>query len=201
MLMVCSVYDTDLNDAQWLAIAGLIPPAKSGGRPRTTDIRATVNAILFLVRSGCHWRTLDPIPQFPPWQTVYTYFAAWRRKWVWQKIHYHLYRLARVAVQRTSEPSLVVIDTQSIKTTKMAAIKSRGYDGGKKVKGRKRVLVVDVEGNLIDGSVVRANMHDTKAGQKALINIATRQKKRTTKKVLAAKGSQGPNFGRWVKRN
>jgi putative transposase len=196
-----AIYDSDLTDAQWGSIASLIPPAKAGGRPRTTDMRATVNAIFFLVRSGCHWRTLDPIPQFPPWQTVYTYFGAWRSRGIWKKIHYHLYQQARVAMERTPEPSLLVIDTQSIKTTKMAAIKSRGYDGGKKVKGRKRVMVVDTQGFLVDVSVVPANMHDTKAGRRVLIKVAKRQKKkRTIKTVLADKGFRGIPFSTWVKK-
>jgi putative transposase len=104
-------------------------------------------------------------------------------------------------MERTPEPSLLVIDTQSIKTTKMAAIKSRGYDGGKKVKGRKRVMVVDTQGFLVDVSVVPANMHDTKAGRRVLIKVAKRQKKkRTIKTVLADKGFRGIPFSTWVKK-
>ena len=160
-----------------------------------------VNAILFLVRSGCHWRTLDPISCFPPWETVYRYFAEWRRRGVWKKIHYHLYERVRQTVEhRAPQPSALVIDSQSIKTTKMAAVASRGFDGGKKVKGRKRVLVVDTLGLLVDGAVVPANTHDTKGAQTALAKVAQRQKEKTVKAVFADKGFQGASFAGWVKK-
>jgi len=198
--MICSSFDTDLTDDQWELIAPMLPKAKTGGRPRTTDLRSIVNAILFLLKEGCRWRTLEALSGFPPWETVYGYFVAWRRKGIWRKIHYAMYEQVRVTLEgREAQPSAVVIDSQSIKTTKMASIKSRGYDGGKKVKGRKRVLVVDTLGLLVDGSVVPANMHDTKGGEKALAKVAKWQKLRRIKKVYADKGFQGPTFASWVK--
>jgi putative transposase len=180
-------FDTDLTDDQWFAVAHLIPKAKFGGRPRKTDMRSVVNAILYVVKEGCRWRSLDPIPQFPPWETVYGYFRDWRHKAIWRKIHYHLYGRVRVEVEkRNPQPSAVVIDTQSIKTAKMAAIKSRGFDGGKRVKGRKRVLVTDTLGLLVDVSVVPANTHDTVAGQKVLTKVAKRYKKKGTIQTIFA---------------
>jgi putative transposase len=86
-------YDTDLSDEQWVLIAPLLPPAKSGGRPRTTNLRQTVDAILYLVKTSCHWRLLPK--EFPPWRTVYEYFIAWRDRGVLVRIQRNLYHRCR----------------------------------------------------------------------------------------------------------
>lgn len=201
---ICSLfvrmYETSLTDAHWALIAPFIPPPKTGGRPRTTDARAVVDAVLYLLKTGCQWRQLPK--DFPPWQTVYRFFTTWRRKGVWRKLHYHLYEKVRVTIQkRHPQPSLLVIDSQSVKTGKNASIKSRGYDGGKKVKGRKRHMVVDTEGLLVDVSVTPANMHDTKGGQKALLKVAKRRKfVKRVKRILGDKGYQGSPFSDWVRK-
>jgi putative transposase len=108
-------YPTDLSEAEWTILAPLIPTAKPGGRPRTTDMREVVNAILYSLRSGCQWRMLPK--EFPPHQTVYHYFRTWRRAGVWERIHDTLRGDLREASGRTREPSAGIIDSQTVKTT------------------------------------------------------------------------------------
>jgi putative transposase len=108
-------YPSDLTDAEWQIIEPLIPPAKPGGRPRTTDIRQVLNATFYLLRGGCAWRMLPH--DFPPWQSVYDYFRRWRRDGTWQHIHDTLRREVRQAAGREPEPSAGILDSQSVKTT------------------------------------------------------------------------------------
>src|SRR5262245_2782035 len=108
-------YPTDLTDAEWTIVAPLIPAAKPGGRPRTTDMREVVNATLYILRSGCQWRMLPT--DFPPHQTVYDYFWTWRRTGVWERMHDTLRGDLREAAGRTREPSAGIIDSQTVKTT------------------------------------------------------------------------------------
>src|ERR671939_1059322 len=108
-------YPTDLTDTEWAILLPLIPTAKPGGRPRTTDMREVVNAILYSLRSGCQWRMLPT--DFPPHQTVYHYFRTWRRAGVWERMHDTLRGDLREASGRTREPSAGIIDSQTVKTT------------------------------------------------------------------------------------
>ena len=108
-------YPTDLTDMEWTILAPFIPAAKLGGRPRTTDMREVVNAILYSLRSGCQWRMLPQ--EFPPPQTVYHYFWTWRRAGVWERMHDTLRGDLREASGRTREPSAGIIDSQTVKTT------------------------------------------------------------------------------------
>jgi putative transposase len=108
-------YPTDLTEAEWTLLAPLIPTAKSGGRPRTTDMREVVNAIFYVLRGGCQWRLLPT--EFPPHQTVYHYCWTWRRAGVWERMHDTLRGDLREASGRTREPSAGIIDSQTVKTT------------------------------------------------------------------------------------
>lgn len=108
-------YPSDLSDAEWQIVEPLIPPAKHGGRPRTLDMRQVLDAIFYLVRTGCAWRMLPH--DFPPWQSVYDYFRRWRKDGTLQRIHDTLRRDVRVAAGREPEPSAGVLDSQSVKTT------------------------------------------------------------------------------------
>ncbi len=193
------MYDTDLNDAQWAHVARFIPAAKHGGRPRTTSERAALNAILYVVKTGCHWRLLPR--EFPPWQTVFRYFAEWRRRGVYRKLNAALLSLMRVSERENPLPTIAVIDTQSVKTGKYAGEKTRGFDGGKKVKGRKRVLVTDKLGLLIEAAVVPANMHDTKCAEKVFAKIARKYRALTNsiKVVYADQGFRGSLLAGFVK--
>lgn len=161
-------YDTDVSDAGWAIIEPHLPPAKPGGRPRSTDLRAVVSAIFYLLRSGCQWRLLPRC--FPPWSTVHHYFRAWDRAGVWTRLHRAVYHLARTAVGRGGCPSVVIMDGQSVKTTERGG--SRGFDGHKRVKGRKRHILVDTLGLLVASRVEPAGMSDRRARERLVYGLA-----------------------------
>ena len=116
-------YPSDLSDAEWEFVAPLIPPAKSGGRPRTVDIREVLDAIFYVLRSGCAWRMLPH--DFPNWQTVYTYFRNWRKDGTWERLNTELRQQVRQAAGREAEPSAAIIDSQSLKTTQKGGLAAK----------------------------------------------------------------------------
>ena len=158
------VYPTDLTDRQWDCIKELIPPAKPGGRPRTLDMRAVINGILYVVVSGCQWRMLPR--EYPAWQSVYTYFQQWRDDGTWQRLHDTLRAQVRRRAGRHKQPTAGALDSQSVKTTHLPGV--RGYDAGKKVNGRKRHLLVDTLGLLLAVLVTSAALSDP-AGARLLL--------------------------------
>lgn len=107
-------YPSDVTDAQWRLIAPLIPAAKSGGRPRTVDLREVLNAILYLNRTGCSWRQLPH--DFPPWGTVHFYYRQWRLDSTWRKIHSAFREKVRRKADKLPTPSVGILDSQSVKT-------------------------------------------------------------------------------------
>lgn len=165
-------YPTDLTDEQWALVEGLVPATKPGGRPELHPRREIVNAILYLVRTGCAWRMLPK--DLPPWQTVYWYFAAWRDDGTLTSLHDALREQVRAAQRgpgrrrRHPLPSAGVIDSQSLRAADTVGAATRGYDAGKKVNGRKRHVVVDTVGMLLVVMVSAASVQDRDGGRHAL---------------------------------
>lgn len=149
-------YPSDLTDREWSVIAPLLPPAKKGGRKRTTDLREVLNGLLYIASSGCPWRMLPK--DFPPMTTVQGYFYAWRDDGLWLAINHTLVMAARELEGREASPTAGVIDSQSVKTTESGGV--CGYDAGKKTKGRKRHILTDTIGLLLVLLVHSADVQD-----------------------------------------
>ena len=166
-----ALYETDRTDAQWAILRPLLPPPPGGGRPRTTDLRELLNAILYVLRTGCAWDLLPP--DFPPPGTVYGYFSQWRRDGTMARIHDAWRPQARAAAEHEDpEPSAASLDSQSVKTTAVGGIK--GCDAGKLVKGRKRHILVDTRGLLMAVVVTAANVQDYPGAQPVLEKVKDR---------------------------
>jgi putative transposase len=166
-------YPSDLTDEQWALIEPLLPHGQRRlrpGRPRQIDVREVVNALVYHAREGCTWRALPH--DFPAWKTVYNYFQWWDWDGTWQKILDALRPLARVRAGRSPTPSAAALDSQSVKTAQGG--KECGTDGGKKVRGRKRHILVDSLGFLIAVVVTAANVDDARAAQDIFAQVRGR---------------------------
>ncbi len=147
-------YPTDLSDREWELIAPLVPVPKPGGRPPVHERREIVNAMAYWVRAGCAWRRLPH--DLPPWQTVYHYWRTWRIEGRWEQILTRLREVDRTARGRDPTPSAGVCDSQSVRASDRGGL--HGYDGGKKVNGVKRHLLVDTLGTVLTACVSPASV-------------------------------------------
>src|SRR5262249_44009644 len=159
-------YPSDLTDEQWALIESFVPAVRGGGRPEKHAKRAIVDAILYVVRTGCSWRQLPC--DFPPWQTVFWYFRQWRADGVVDRIHDTLRDRVRDAAGRDPMASAGIVDAQAVKGADTVGAGSRGFDAGKKVNGRKRHVVVDTMGLLLAVIITAASVQDRDGARRVL---------------------------------
>jgi transposase len=188
-----------LTDREWAVIAPFMPDLKTRGRPRKTDLRLVVDAILYIAWTGCQWRALSH--RFPPVSTVQRFFYRWRDDGTLRRINHHLMMASREAAGREASPTAGVIDSQSAKTTDVAG--PRGYDAGKKIKGRKRHILTDTDGRLVAAQVHTADIQDRDGAPALLTSI--RGLMPWLRHVFADGGYAGPkleaalaNKGNWA---
>lgn len=192
-------YASDMTDAEWSMIEGLLPPQRRAGRPRKTDLRQVVNALLYIASTGCQWRMLPG--DFPPRSTVQRYFYDWRDRGLMPRISHHLLMEAQEMEGREASPTAGVIDSQSVKTTESGG--PCGFNAGKKVKGRKRHILTDTLGLLVGLVIHTADIQDGDGAP--LVVKSIRKRWPWLRHVFADGGYAGPkltdalrDLGKWT---
>ena len=190
-------YPSDLTDGEWECAQRSLPPFSQRGRPRTHPLRRILDAIFYVLRTGCPWVSGRHLPaHFPPWQTVFYHFRRFRLQGLWHLLCTALHRAERERVGRHPDPSAAIMDSQSVKTVEESA-RIRGYDAHKSVKGRKRHLLVDTLGPPITSYVTPADMHDTVGARKLLGGLAFFVPR--LKKIWADAAYRGTGLADWCK--
>jgi len=179
-------YTSEIGDGQWQGLQWLLPKCKGAGRPVEMDLRGVMNAIFYVLVTGCQWRNLPS--EYPNPHSVYYHYRKWCLDGTGQRINRAMGYLERRRVGRFARPSAAIVDSQSVKVSDTGGIS--GYDGNKKIKGRKRHILVDTLGNLLDVVVSAANMAD-RDGAKALLTKVERQIALRLLKIWADQGYQG----------
>lgn len=184
-------YPSDLTDEEWALVEPIIPPAKRGGNKRHVDVREVVNGIMYILSTGCQWRAIPK--DLPPRSTLFGYLDLWSYDGTLDRLHHELYIQCREKEKRKASPTLCIIDSQSVKSAEKGRDHDpHGYDAGKKIKGKKRHILVDICGLLLQAIVHSADIQDRDGGPfliKELSGIFP-----FLEKILGDAGYQGPKF-------
>lgn len=185
------MYPTDLTDSAWKVIQEILPDK----RKRKYSLRTIFNALLYLTKTGCQWRQMPN--DLPPWPLCYYYFWKWRNDGTWERLNKALVKRRRQKDGRAASPSVGVIDSQSVKCSEWGVV-PKGYDGHKKVNGRKRHIVVDTLGLVLVVVVHAANGHDSPAAKLVLTRLAQQGYERMSK--ILADSAYGTKLAKWAKK-
>ena len=180
-------YASDLSDREWKLIEYCLPKPSKRGRPHEHRLRELVNAIFYIVKTGCQWRNLPN--HFAPWPTVYHYFRLWKHNGLWADIHHHLREQVRLVEGRKRHASAGIIDSQTIKSSEVSD--QRGYNAGKKINGRKRHVLVDTIGLILCVMVLPANIQDRDGARQLLAAFLAQATPRRVKHIWADGGYAG----------
>jgi len=188
-------YPTDLNDTEYALIAPLLAKKSNRGAPRQIAYREIINAIFYVVKTGCGWRELPH--DFPKWKTVYDYFRKYRIQGLWEQINQRIHELVRKNDGREAQASAMILDCQSAKSVEGGEM--IGFDGGKKVNGRKRILLTDTLGFVVLAKVTAANVQDVHAGKYILEELNQRPERCERLKTIFADGGFRGELVQWTK--
>jgi putative transposase len=189
-------YPSSLTDAEWSYVQPYLPPGTRRGRPWTHSLRDILDAIFYVLRTGCPWRYLPA--NFPPWRTVFYHFRRWHLQGLWFRLYRALHAVERESVGRHADPSAAILDAQSVKTVEESACIS-GYDGHKCLKGRKRHLLVDTLGLPVAVYVTPADLSDPAGARKLLASLAFRVPR--LQKIWADAAYRGKDLADWCQQH
>lgn len=191
------VYPTDLNDIEWAQIVQYLPEKSVRGAPRQVPWREILNGIFYVVKNGCGWRSLPH--DLPNWKTVYHYFRKFRLCGLWETINQKIREAVRQKADRDPQASAMIVDSQTAKSAEGG--EQRGFDGGKKMSGRKRNLIVDTLGLLVLAKVTAANVQDVHAGKQIFQELVARPHLLTRLQTIFADGGYRGELVEWVNEN